>query len=95
MISKCKQTGASITKGQNKIEKNDLLDVSNHGHRTDIVLEVHNGPHLFDGKVHLEDYKAKKVRLVGIFRKKVDEKAETVSCECQSLRRGKTLQSES
>ena len=31
----------------------DLLDVGNNRHGTDVVLEVHNGPHLFDGKVDL------------------------------------------
>ena len=29
-----------------------LLNLSNHRHRTDVVLEVHDGPHLFDGKVN-------------------------------------------
>mmetsp|Transcript_24571 Transcript_24571/g.51123 ORF Transcript_24571/g.51123 Transcript_24571/m.51123 type:complete len:245 (-) Transcript_24571:46-780(-) len=29
-----------------------VIDVSNHRHRTDVVLQVHNGPHLVYGKVH-------------------------------------------
>jgi hypothetical protein len=33
--------------------------MGNHRHRTDIVLEVHNGPHLFDSKVHLTLWNSK------------------------------------
>lgn len=29
------------------------LDVGNHRHRTDIVFEVHDGPHLIDSKINL------------------------------------------
>mmetsp|Transcript_7953 Transcript_7953/g.12157 ORF Transcript_7953/g.12157 Transcript_7953/m.12157 type:complete len:732 (+) Transcript_7953:607-2802(+) len=29
-----------------------VVDVSNHRHRTDVVLEVHDGPHLIDGEVN-------------------------------------------
>ena len=30
-----------------------VIDVGNDGHRTDVVLEVHDGPHLLDGEVNL------------------------------------------
>ena len=32
------------------------LDVGNHRHRTNIVFEVHDGPHLIDSKINLSKW---------------------------------------